>query len=224
MSKLHKKEMREDKLVTLWYEGLAVVDKFRKQFIIGAIAFVVVVASVVGYTFYNKSQNEKAAALLSKVTPVYDSGAYLDAIEGRPNQQIIGLKKLVADFGGTNEGETAKILLANSYYFLGKIDEALKAYEDYSGDVDLLQAASYAGAAGCYEAKNELEKAAELYIKAAGVSKNVPQNPQYLLFAGINYVELNQKDKAKELFNQIKTEYSKSMVVRDLDRYMAMVE
>ncbi len=224
MSKLHKKEIREDKLVTLWYEGLAVIEKYKKQFIIGAVVFVAIIASVIGYIFYNKSQNEMAANLLSKVTPVYDSGAYLDAIEGRPNQQITGLKKIVADFGSTNEGETAKILLANSYYFLGKIDEALKTYEDYSGDVDLLQAAAYAGAAGCYEAKNELEKAAELYVRAAGVSKNVPQNPQYLLFAGINYIELNQKEKAKELFNNIKSEYSKSTVVRDLDRYMAMVE
>ena len=68
---------------------------------------------------------------------LYDQGSYLEAIEGRPSQNIIGLKKIVEDYGSTENGETAKIYLANSYDMLGKPDEALKYYSDYDGDISI---------------------------------------------------------------------------------------
>jgi len=155
--------------------------------------------------------------------PLYDQGAYLEAIEGRQGTNIIGLKKLVEDFGGSENGETAKIYLANSYAFLGNYDEAFKFYNDYSGSIDYFEAASLAGEAGYYAVQKDFEKAANLYLKASKISKINSQNPDYLLNAGIYYLKAGEKEEAKILFNKIKDDYATSLAYREVDKYLSMI-
>jgi tetratricopeptide (TPR) repeat protein len=155
--------------------------------------------------------------------PLYDQGAYLEAIEGRQGTNIIGLKKLVEDFGGSENGETAKIYLANSYAFLGNYDEAFKYYKDYGGSIDYFEAASLAGQAGYYAVKEDYEKAADLYLKASKLSRVNSQNPDYLLNAGIYYLKIGEKEEAKILFNRIKDDYATSLAYREVDKYLSMI-
>jgi tetratricopeptide (TPR) repeat protein len=133
-----------------------------------------------------KEDNSAAGLQLSRVLSIYDSGSYLEAIEGRQGTNIIGLKKIVEDYSGTENGEIAKIYLANSYCFLGKLDDAVKYYEDYSGSNDIFKATALSGEAGYYASKNEYEKAADLYRQASLVSEENVLNSEYMLQAGIN--------------------------------------
>lgn len=222
--KLSKKEIKEDKLVTFYYQVRTFYEEFQKNIFI-ALGVVAAVALLIYFYIQNKnSNNEKASLELARVINLYDMGSYLEAIQGRPNTKIVGLKKIVDEYGSTESGETAKIYLANAYYFLGKFDEALKYYDDYSGDNELFEATAYAGKAACFEAKKNIEEAAEFYVKAANVNKSNVLNPQYLLNAGINYLSLGNKEKAKEFFDKIKKDYTNSSYSRDVERYLAQVE
>lgn len=49
-------------------------------------------------------------------------------------------------------------------------------------------------------------------------------NAQYLLNAAIVYIEMDKKDKAKDILISLKSDYSKSYVIKDVDRYMALVD
>jgi TolA-binding protein len=167
--------------------------------------------------------NEQAGLALSRVIDSYDKGSYLEAIEGKAGTDVIGLKKIVEDYDGTENGEMAKIYLANSYNRLGKFDEAFKYYKSYSGDIPLLKAASLAGQAGYYAYKNEFEKAGDLFRDAAHVNKYNVENPDYMLKAAINYINAGQKENAKELLLTIKNDYKTSSASRDADRYLALV-
>jgi tetratricopeptide (TPR) repeat protein len=222
--KLSKKEIKEDTLVTFYYRVRTFYEEFQRNIFIGIGAVAVVV--LLGYFYFqNKAaNNEKASFELSRVITLYDMGSYLEAIEGRPNTKVIGLKKLVEEYGSTENGETAKIYLANSYYFLGKYDEALKYYQDYSGNNELFEATALAGEAACFEAKKKFEDAADTFMKAASISKENILNPQYMLNAGINYLSLGNKEKAKEVLEKIKKDFSTSTFVRDVDRYLAQIE
>lgn len=221
--KLSKKEIKEDKLVTAYYKFLGYFTENQKPLLIAAGVFVVLVAAIFLYKNHQKSNDEKASAELAKVMSVYDAGSYSDAIEGKKGTKVLGFKKIVDDYGSTKNGEIAKIYLANSFFYLGKFDEALKYYKDFSGSSETFEAAALAGQAACLEAKEDVEKAADLYKKAAFVSESNAQNAEYMLKAGIDYMKLGKKAEAKELFEKIRKDYNTSSAFRDVDRYFSQL-
>lgn len=221
--KLSRKEIKEDKLVEFYYKSLSFFEENKNKIFtyLGAIALVVI--AVILFMNYRTGQNEEAAGHLSKVMDMYDIGDFLGAIEGKKDVKVLGLKEIVTQYGSTENGEIAKIYLANSYANLGKSDEALKYYEDYSGDIDIYTAASLGGQAGYYAAKNEYEKAANLYMKASKVSKTDVMNSDYMFQAAVNYFDAGDKDQAKNLLQTIKDEYKTSAVYSQVDRYLSQL-
>jgi tetratricopeptide (TPR) repeat protein len=221
--KLSKKEIKEDKLINFYKSSVNFFEKYKnKVFTYGGV-LVVVIAAIYFYLNQKSENNEKASLELSRVMPIYSQGSYLEAIEGKQGTNIIGLKRIVEEYGGTENGETAKIYLANSYAFLGNYDEAFKYYKDYSGSIDYFEAASLAGQAGYYAMKGDFEEAANLYLKASKISQVNSQNPDYMLNAGIYFLKAGEKDEAKMLFNKIKEDYSTSLANREVDKYLAQV-
>ena len=154
--KLSKKEIKEDKLVELYYKSQAYFEENKNRIILYAGVLVVIIAAVYFYMNYRSQQNDEAGRYLGQVMDVYDTGSYLEAIEGKQGTNLIGLKKIVQDYGSTPNGETAKIYLADCYANLGKEDEALKYYKDYGGDIDIYVAASLAGQAGILRKERRL--------------------------------------------------------------------
>lgn len=221
--KLSRKEIKEDKLVSFVYKARSFYEEHtNKIFTYGAVA-VVAVALAYFYVNQQKADNENAGVELSRTMILYDQGAYLQAIEGQQGTNIIGLKTIVEEYGGTENGESAKIFLANSYSFLGNYEEALKYYEDYSGSIDYFKAAAISGRAGYYASKKDYEEAADLYLEAAGITEVNALNPEYLLNAGINLLKAGNKEEAKTLFETIREKYSTSLAGREIGQYLALV-
>ena len=172
----------------------------------------------------NKAENNNQAGIqLSRVMNLYDTGAYLEAIEGRQGTNIVGLKKIVYEYGSTENGETAKIFLANAYQMLGNVEEAFKYYEDYSGSNKIFKASAISGEAGYYADKKEFDKAADLYLSASRVAKENVLNPEYMLKAAINYIDAGQKEDAKDLLETIRKDYQTSTAFREVDKYLTLV-
>lgn len=221
--KLSRKEIKEDKLVSAYYKAYGYFDENRSKIILYGGVLAALIIAVFFYISNKNANNEKAAVALGKVMSIYDQGSYLEAIEGRPSEQIIGLRSIVENYGSTENGETAKIYLANSYQMLGKYDEAFKYYEDYDGGIPIFKSASLAGQAGYYASKNEYEKAAGLFRDAAHISKVNVFNSEYLLKAGINFLNAGKSEEAKELFEKIKKDYPAAQSSREADKYLAQV-
>lgn len=220
--KLSKREIKEDKLVTYYYKAydFFLENKNRLGMYAGGLA--VVVLAIYFYLNNKASNNEQAGIKLSRVIGIYDAGSYLEAIEGKQGTNIVGLKKIVSDYGSTENGENAKIYLANSYLMLGKVEEAFTYYEDYGGKNEIFKATALAGEAGYYAYKNNYEKAAEYYLSASRVSKSNVLNPDYMLKAAINFIEAGKKEDAKDLLETIRKDYQTSTAFRDVDRYLTL--
>jgi tetratricopeptide (TPR) repeat protein len=221
--KLSKKEIKEDKLINFYKTAVVFFEKYKNKIFTYAGVLVVVAAAVYFYVNQKAETNEKAGLELSRIMTIYDQGSYLEAIEGKQGTNIIGLKRVVEEFSGTENGETAKIYLANCYSFLGNYNEAFQYYDDYSGSIDYFKAAALAGQAGFYASEGNYEKAANLFLQASKMSKINSQNPDYLLNAGINYLKVGEKEEAKILFNQIKEDYTTSLANREVDRYLSLI-
>ena len=221
--KLSKREIKEDKLVTTYYKVYNYFNENKNRIGMYAGGLLVVIAAIYFY-MNNKSENNLQAGIqLSRVMGLYDAGAYLEAIEGRQGTNIVGLKKIVSDYGSTENGEIAKVYLANSYQMLGNIEEAYKYYEDYSGSSKIFKASALSGEAGYYANKKEFEKAADLYRSASRVSKENVSNPEYMLKAAINYIDAGNKEEAKDLLETIRKDYQTSTAFREVDKYFALV-
>jgi tetratricopeptide (TPR) repeat protein len=222
--KLSRKEIKEDKLVSTYYKAYGYFEE-NKSRVAAAVGISLAVIALIYFYISNKIENNNIAGTqLSRVMNLYDQGSYLEAIEGQEGTNVAGLKKIVEDYGSTENGELAKIYLANAYSFLGRNDEALEYYEDYSGSNKTFKATSLAGQAGIYSFKQEFEKAADLYLKASRVSENNPLNPEYMLNAGINYLSSGNEENAKELFETIRKDYPASTAFREVDRYLSQIQ
>lgn len=222
--KLSRKEIKEDKLVEGYYKAYGFFEENKSR--IGLYAVILVALAAVIY-FYMQSRSEtnaKAGLELSRIMSIYDSGSYLEAIEGRQGTNIIGLKRIVDEYGSTENGENAKIFLANSYFMLGKNEDALKFYQDYGGSNEFYKATALAGEAGYFASKKEYEKAADLYRKASRISKINALNPEYILKASINYINAGNKETAKELLETLKRDFTTSTSAREADRYLALTD
>jgi tetratricopeptide (TPR) repeat protein len=222
--KLSKKEIKEDKLVTTYYKAIAFFEENKNRLAMYAGILAVVILAIVLFMNNKKKNNEIAGTELARVMNIYDSGNYLEAIEGRAGTKLIGLKKLVDLYGSTENGEIAKIYIANSYNYLGKLDDANKYYQDYSGSNKMFKATALAGQASYQAYKNNYEKAADLYKKAAFVTDTDVLNPEYLLQAGINYMAAGKNSDAKELFDKIKKDFPTSTAFREIDKYSTQLE
>ncbi|MCF6270434.1 MAG: tetratricopeptide repeat protein [Melioribacteraceae bacterium] len=221
--KLSKKEIKEDKLVTTFYEAKEFYEE-KQTTIFSVIGIVVaIVIGVVLYTSKVDESNLSASVELSRVLSTYDAGLYLQAIEGKAGTQEIGLARIVDEYGGSEQGELARIYLANAYYYTEQYDKAMEEYANFSGNHNLLVASALAGKAGCYETKKDYESAAKYFSKAANVSEYVPSNPNYLLNAGINYLKIKNSNEAKNVLNKVKKEYGTSLSAREVDKYLALI-
>jgi tetratricopeptide (TPR) repeat protein len=219
--KITKKEIKEDKLVSAYFEATTWYEENKKLLrnVLTGVVIVAIVAVVIRNNMV--SNNEQATTELAKIMKYYDEGKYEAAVNGIPQENIRGLLAVVNEYGSTHAGAFAKFYLANAYFALGNYDQALTYYLDVSLDDELLQASAYAGAAACYEAKGDRANAASYYERAALRGKNNIQAAEHLQFAALNYAAAGKKEKAIDLLKKVKKDYPTSSVARDVDRYLA---
>lgn len=222
--KLSRKEIKEDKLVSTYYKAYGYFEENRSRVVTAVVILLAVIALVYFYINNRIENNNIAGIQLSRVMTLYDQGSYFEAIEGREGTDIVGLKQIVENYGSTENGELAKIYLANAYNFLGRNDEALEFYEDYSGGNEIFKATSLAGQAGIHSFNEDFETAADLFLKASRVSESNPLNAEYMLNAGISFLKSGNEDEAKELFETIKEDFPTSTAFREVDRYLSQIQ
>ena len=221
--KIVRKEIKQDKLVTTFFETkdwFNNAENRRKVFISVGVVVLLVVAVIYYINYKNKSNNEVEGKLMSAVS-VYEQGMFQQAMDGVDSLQIEGFKSLVSNYGSTENGNTAKFYLANCYYYMKDYDNALKYYDDYSGSIDYLKAASLAGKGAVYDAKGDSKQAAGFYEKATKVNKNLIQNEEYTFYALRCYSHSGAKDDAKRLYNSLRDDYPKSTHLADVKRFQS---
>lgn len=219
--KITKKEIKEDKLVTSYFEATTWYQNNKKTINSVLMGLVVVAIVIVAYINNVSSNNQKATTELGKILSYYDQGKYDLAINGNLQENVRGLQSIVDDYGSTKAGELARFYLANSYFAQGDYDNALKYYLDVSVKDELITASALSGAASCYEAKGDHEKAASIFEKAAFKSTKDVNAPENMFHAARNYLAAGKKEKAGDLFKKVKKDFPNSLVARDIDRWIA---
>jgi tetratricopeptide (TPR) repeat protein len=221
MAKLGKNigKTHDDKLMDAYYKSMEYYENNKNRVYIIATSVVVVVALVFFYFNYKSKNNETAGVELSKIKTTYSSGLFQQAINGDSLGMSKGLQYIVDNYGSSENGQIAKVMLANCYYSLRDYDKADKYFKDYSCSNDLYKAASLAGIAEVYEAKNDYANAAKYYMKASQQSKLVSNNDEYLFYAIKNYSLANDNETLKKTIKELKKDYPRSKFIPQLSKY-----
>ncbi len=219
-----KKELKQDKLVTAYFTTVDFLRNNRK--LVSGVVTGLIIAAIVAVAYMNniRSNNDKASAELSEVLGAFRGGAYQVAIKGDPTHNVSGLKSIVENYGNSEAGESAKIYLADCYYYLGDYDNAMKYFKGYDGSDKFLQATAYAGMAEVYEIRKDYKDAAEYYERAVATDSKSFLAPQYLVGAARNYIKTGRKEKAIALLTRVKKQFPNSQYAQNVNYLMAQAE
>ncbi len=219
-----KQTHSDEKLIEAYYRATDFIEKNKKQVYTVLTILVVIVAGIVILVNRNKANNENAGVALNMIKRAYENNSFEEAINGDTLGNVKGLQYIVDEYGSTENGEAAKLMLANSYYNLREFDKAEKYFKDYSGSNLLLKASSVAGEASVKEARESFSDAAKLYEKAAAVDPKNVFCDQYLFYAGKNYVRAGEYGKAKDIFDKIKKDFPKSKYIAESEKYKSIID
>ncbi len=216
--RITKKELKEDKLVTFYFEASSWVEKNLRYVIGGATALVVIIVAIFLYSQSQNKANQDAAVDYARAIKAYESSDYQGALTLFSN--------VVDNYGGTKSGKTSRFYLANCFFFTNDYDNAEKFYNKYlsRGNDKLLTPAAMAGIAACYEQRKEYEKAAKQYEKTVSKHSDYVLVSEYLLNAAACYQSAGKADQAVKVLDQIIDDYSDSQEKDQAVILKAMIE
>jgi tetratricopeptide (TPR) repeat protein len=228
MSKNEMNEM-EDQNNDAVVQASEVDPTVKKLKTIGYIVVGAVICASALYFFngMNAAKNEEAMTALSRISSYYDSGDTKKALEGDPARnirggQVIGLKAIVEEYGGTDAAKIAGLQAGFVLLEEGKFQEAVEYFELAVKSADpYVSAGGKAGLAACKEYDKQYEAAAALYLEASG-DKNSSLYEKYIFFAAINYEKMSlnggstgSKEKAIEIYKNIVLKNSGSEFINE---------
>jgi tetratricopeptide (TPR) repeat protein len=219
--KISKREIKQDALVTTYAKVISYYDRHRRTISMVITGLVVVILAVVVYTKNRSDNNAKAISALGAIFQTYDAGQYQVAIDGIPEKNVLGLKAIVDNYGNSANGELARFYLANAYYSTGKYEEALKEFQTFDAQDELLAVSRLAGIGACQEALGRYAEASAAFEKAAGKSAKDPAAAENLNHAARTIALAGDKAKAIELYKRLKKDFPSSTYARDADRFIA---
>lgn len=205
--KLSKKEIKEDKFVQVTMQTKAYIEENYQRVVMITVTVFAVFVLIMAWNYFQSGNEEKSVALLGNAQVEYQNLNYSKA-KGF-------LIRLLDEYSGTDASDQGLFLMANLLYQEGKVQEAKGYYKDfidsYSGS-EILVASGLAGYAACLSSSGDIEEAAEYYERAQRKAPSFVQAPNYLYLAGLNYMKIDDSDRARELFQIIMEEYDESDV------------
>jgi predicted negative regulator of RcsB-dependent stress response len=210
------KEIKQDKLVTYYFQALDVLEKHKKLFIYGLITIVAIVAISAYSRTVSFNKEQEASVELAKGKSAFENARYQEAT------QVLG--PLTSKYSGTQSAGFGVILLAKSFFALEKYDEAEQYFrtylDDYSDD-KILNITARTGIASCYDQKGEYDKAARAYEDAANSYTESFKAPELLFSAARCFSLANDKANAKRVLERLTSKYPDSQTATSAKQLLA---
>ena len=214
-----KHELREDKVVTFYARAWRFADAHRTAVYAAGAALVALVASLVGYAFWQGQRAAEAEALLAAALPLYEEASHRQALDG--SLERLGLLEIADSYGGTPAGNLARFYAADALFKLGEYDRALSYFQDFDKGSNFIGAGALAGEAAAWEQREEYVRAADLYRRAARHFESELTTPEYLLYAGQLYEQAGRYEDAVEQYEAVESEYPESSQAANIRVYIA---
>ncbi len=189
--------------------------------VLGIVGVVILLlAAILAYLFlYKAPRNDEAKLMMTTAQAQFEKDSFALALDN-PGGSSKGFLDIITDYSGTNAANTATFYAGISYLNLGNYDMAIDYLSDYSPKDDITPSQKYAALGDAYAEKGDSAKAISNYKKATTTSPNGFTTPLNLLKLGMYLQSTGDMEGAASAFAKIKSDYPKSSVATEAERYL----
>jgi tetratricopeptide (TPR) repeat protein len=180
------------------------------------------VAGYFGFNYYKDSQDAEAQKEMFQAVYYFEADSLKLALNGDGNN--LGFIDIIDEYKFSNAANLAHFYAGVCYMKQGNYDAAILYLQDYSSNDLLVQPRAYSLIGDAYMELQKYEDAVKYYNKASDYEPNKFYTPTYLMKAAVAYEKLNQKDKAKEAYDKIITEFWDSAEYQNAVKLKARLE
>ncbi|WP_209399581.1 tol-pal system YbgF family protein [Pseudozobellia sp. WGM2] len=190
--------------------------------VLGYLAYVQFVekpkeASATNEMYYPQQYFDQAINSASAKDSLYNLA--LNGAEGK-----YGFLDIIDEYSGTKAANLANYSAGMAYLNMQKYQEAISHLEDFNAEDDILGALAKGGLGDAFMQLDQPEEALDFYDKALKHSDNSFTAPKFLYKAGVTALDLGQKEKALQYFQQIKDQYASSDEASTIDAFIGMAK
>jgi predicted negative regulator of RcsB-dependent stress response len=195
----------------------------NKNVVIGAaVAIVLVIAGVFGYSSYIKSQDDEAQKEMFQAVYYFEADSLNKALKGDGNNR--GLLDIIDDYGRTKAGNLAKFYVGNIYLKQAKYQEAADILKDFSASDILIQARAYSLAGDAYMELGDKSEAIRYYKKAIDHRPNKYYTPRYMMKLALAQELNDDAQAALATYTQLLEKYFDAAEANDAKKFKAKLE
>ncbi len=221
--KLTKKDIKKpDAFLEASEKGFSLMTKYQKEIIATLVSILLIGFGISAFNYWSTQRDKEITAALGKVIKLYTAKVdpnYTPKDEEDEEEQtptfksekekyqkvVTEIQKYLKQFSGGKARLFLQLYLANSYYYLGEYDKALKEYRHLSDITSVKDPIYLPIAEGLLRTAEKLNKA-EIGIKA--LSKFSNQGPEkFRPMAKLRLAEFyernNMTDRALNIYRQL---------------------
>ncbi|MCK9617910.1 MAG: tetratricopeptide repeat protein [Lentimicrobiaceae bacterium] len=199
------------------------IEKNRKiiSIVIGII--LVVLLGYFGFKkFYLAPREKEAQSQMFMAEKYFEQDSLDKALNGDGNYS--GFLKIIEDYSITKSANLAHYYTGICFLKKGQFEKAIDYLEDFNGDDEFVAPMAVGALGDAYMELGKTDKALAYYIKAAEKKTNDLTSPAFYFKVALTYEKMKDYQKALDTYKKIQTEFPKSAVARDIERYIARAE
>jgi len=215
--KTTRKELlkKDDEFISLSTRFFEYVSTHGKQIQYLTVSVMIIIAIVIGISFYFKHLNKKSLAAYNLAYTNLVSDSSSDISEDTINKSIEELDSLIKKYGWTKMATLAIPQLAYLKFGQGKYDEAISLYQTYlkkDKSASIYHLMTHFGLAAAYEAKSEHQSAIQ-HLKKIIDDENNFLKEEAMFSLGRLYALSGQQKMSKETFKDFVNQFKESPLV-----------
>ena len=193
----------------------------NQKIIVRIIAVIVaLVAIFIGIKrFYLGPLQEEAQAQMFVAEQYFEADSFNLALYGDGNYS--GFLDIIDEYGITKSANLSKYYAGISFLKMGQYEDALEYLKKFKSEDKMVAPIATGAIADALVELDEVEEAVKYYLEAARLSDNQFTTPLYLMKAGLVCEQLEDYEKAADLYEQIDREYPDFSRQRNIEKYIA---
>ncbi len=197
------------------------IEKNQRIITIAIGAVVVLILAFLGYQrYFLIPKNTEAQEQMFMAEKYFEKDSFDLALYG-DGGNYLGFLDIIDDYGITKSANLAHYYAGVCFLHRGEYDNAIDYLKKFNSKDMIVSTMAQAAIGDAYMENGDANKALSHYKKAAEAQKNEFSTPFYLFKAGMACEELNKYAEAAKYYEMIKTEYPKSSLAREADKYIA---
>ena len=215
--KTTRKELlkKDDEFISLSTRFFEYVSTHGKQIQYLTVSVMIIIAIVIGISFYFKHLNKKSLAAYNLAYTNLVSDSSSDISEDTITKSIEELDSLIKKYGWTKMATLAIPQLAYLKFGQGKYDEAISLYQTYlkkDKSASIYHLMTHFGLAAAYEAKSEHQSAIQ-HLKKIIDDENNFLKEEAMFSLGRLYALSGQQEMSKKTFKDFVNQFKESALV-----------